>query len=147
LPPTPLSLSDLKAMPQQIMASKASVYASDLWGESCAIAVLPFNAYHPQRITFPAPGLRPASSSATKSPTSSPTARGVRARFDSQELAPGPDSEWNLELTTTVALTPELLRWIFGFDQDARVIEPPELRDAIAKMTDGMRAIYSCVDS
>jgi predicted DNA-binding transcriptional regulator YafY len=59
-----------------------------------------------------------------------------------QQLAPGPDTEWNLEATLNVALTPELTRWIFGYDQDARVIEPAALRDAIAKRADGIQANY-----
>jgi len=60
----------------------------------------------------------------------------------SQVLAPGPNSEWNVELTLKVALTPELMRWIFGYDQDARVIEPAALRDAIAARAGGIRPNY-----
>jgi len=41
-----------------------------------------------------------------------------------------------------VALIPKLIRWIFGYDQDARVIEPAVLRDAIAASADGIRANY-----
>jgi predicted DNA-binding transcriptional regulator YafY len=58
----------------------------------------------------------------------------------SQKLAPGPDPEWNLELTMRVAHTPELEREIIGYDQDAKVIEPAELRDAILSKARGILA-------
>ena len=60
----------------------------------------------------------------------------------SQKLAPGPDNEWNLELAMRVALTPELERWLFGFHEDARVVGPASLRDAIAAKASGIRANY-----
>lgn len=59
----------------------------------------------------------------------------------SQQLAPGPDSEWNLELTMNVALTPELIRWLMGYDQDFRVIEPASLDEAISRKLEGMLAL------
>jgi predicted DNA-binding transcriptional regulator YafY len=65
-----------------------------------------------------------------------------RPWFDSQELAPGPDSEWNLEHTMHVAHTPELERWILGFDQDALVTEPAAPRDSIANKLVNMVANY-----
>jgi hypothetical protein len=40
----------------------------------------------------------------------------------------------------TVAHTPELERWLFGFDQDFKVIEPATLRDAIARKSPGITA-------
>jgi predicted DNA-binding transcriptional regulator YafY len=55
-----------------------------------------------------------------------------RPYHHSQKLAPGTDAEWNLELTLQVAHTPELERWILGYDKDALVIEPAALREAIA---------------
>jgi predicted DNA-binding transcriptional regulator YafY len=58
-----------------------------------------------------------------------------------QELAPGPDSEWNLELTMNVAITPELIRWLMGYDQDFRVMEPADLKDIIDRKVDGMVAV------
>jgi predicted DNA-binding transcriptional regulator YafY len=58
-----------------------------------------------------------------------------------QELAPGPDSEWNLESTLNVAITPELIRWLMGYDQDFRVMEPAELKETIDRKVDGMVAV------
>jgi len=58
-----------------------------------------------------------------------------------QKLAPGPDAEWNVELTMRVAHTPELERWIMGYDQDARVIEPASLDEAIERKARGMIVI------
>ncbi len=58
----------------------------------------------------------------------------------SMKLAPGPDAEWNLELTMNVAHTPELERWLFGFDEDFKVIEPATLRAAIARKSPGITA-------
>jgi predicted DNA-binding transcriptional regulator YafY len=58
-----------------------------------------------------------------------------------QELAPGPDTEWNLELTMNVANTPELERWLVGYDQDFRVMEPAALDEAISRKLDGMLAV------
>ena len=57
-----------------------------------------------------------------------------------QQLAPGPDSEWNLELALHVAHTPELERWLFGYDQDFKVIEPASLRAAIARKSPSIAA-------
>jgi predicted DNA-binding transcriptional regulator YafY len=56
-----------------------------------------------------------------------------RPAHHTQKLAPGPNTEWNLELTLEAAHTPELERWILGYGEDAIVIEPPALRDAIAR--------------
>jgi len=58
----------------------------------------------------------------------------------SQKLARGPDTEWNLKLTMRVAHTPELEREIMGNDEDANVIEPPALREAILRKARGILA-------
>jgi predicted DNA-binding transcriptional regulator YafY len=58
-----------------------------------------------------------------------------------QELAPGPDTEWNVELTMYVAHTPELERWLIGYDQDFRVMEPASLARAIDRKVEGMLAV------
>ena len=58
-----------------------------------------------------------------------------------QELAPGPDSEWNLESTLNVAITPELIRWLMGYDQDIRVMEPAELKETVDRKVQGMVAV------
>jgi len=58
-----------------------------------------------------------------------------------QELAPGPDSEWNLESTLNVAITPELIRWLMGYDHDFRIMEPAELKETIDRKVQGMVAV------
>jgi len=57
-----------------------------------------------------------------------------------QQLAPGPDEEWNLELSMCVPHTPELEREIMGYDPDANVMEPPALREAILRKARAMLA-------
>src|SRR5215218_8472311 len=59
---------------------------------------------------------------------------------DTQQLAPGPNEEWNLELTMDVAHTPELERRLMGYDQDFRVMEPASLKEAINRKVAGMVA-------
>ena len=59
----------------------------------------------------------------------------------SQKLAPGPDPEWNLELTMHVAITPELIKWLMGYDEDFRVIEPTRLKEVTDRKVDGMVAV------
>jgi predicted DNA-binding transcriptional regulator YafY len=63
----------------------------------------------------------------------------------SMKLTPGPGDEWNLELTMKVAITPELIKWIMGYDEDAKVIEPAPLRDLIAAKGAGIAANYGNV--
>ena len=58
-----------------------------------------------------------------------------------QQLAPGPDTEWNLEMTMKVALTPELVKWLMGYDQEFRVMEPADLKAIIDRKVDGMIAV------
>jgi len=44
-------------------------------------------------------------------------------------------------MTMKVALTPELVQWLMGYDQDFRVMEPAELNAIIDRKVDGMVAV------
>ena len=44
-------------------------------------------------------------------------------------------------MTLNVAITPELIKWLMGYDQDFRVIEPVELKETIDRKVDGMLAV------
>lgn len=48
-----------------------------------------------------------------------------------------------LELTMTVALTPELVQWILGFGAEAQVLAPDELRAEIATAVSAMAKLYA----
>ena len=76
---------------------------------------------------------------------SSPAAEGVRLRFDafssrlirergwhpSQQIEPCSDG--GLELTLQVGISPEIERWILGWGGHVEVLEPPSLRESIAR--------------
>jgi predicted DNA-binding transcriptional regulator YafY len=65
-----------------------------------------------------------------------------RPYHHSQKLAPGPDAEWNLEVTLKATHNPELERWIIGYDKDARVLEPAALAESIANKGTGIQQNY-----
>jgi hypothetical protein len=71
-----------------------------------------------------------------------------RNLFYRERLLEGPTSrpKKSRQKLRKSAINPELARWIFGYDQDARVIEPAILRDVIARRANGICANYK-VDS
>lgn len=78
----------------------------------------------------------------------------VRARFaprvariiregrwhESQRIEDGPGG--SVILTVKVAGTTEIRRWLLGFGADAEVIEPPDLRNSIAREAAALTALY-----
>jgi predicted DNA-binding transcriptional regulator YafY len=63
-------------------------------------------------------------------------AEEIRARkiHPTQKIATAPDGRVRLSLALPGALLPELRRWILGFGDTARVIEPPELVADVARI-------------
>lgn len=61
----------------------------------------------------------------------------------SQKIATAPDGRVRLSLTIADGALPEVRRWIFGFADAARIIEPPELVDAVGRMLSRAAARYS----
>jgi predicted DNA-binding transcriptional regulator YafY len=59
----------------------------------------------------------------------------VRARklHSTQKIATAPDGRVRLSVSVPAALLPEVRRWVLGFGEIARVIEPPELVADIAR--------------
>jgi len=61
----------------------------------------------------------------------------------SQKIATAPDGRVRLSLTLAEGALPAVRRWILGFADAARVIEPPELADAIARALARAAARYT----
>jgi len=55
-----------------------------------------------------------------------------RKLHPSQKIATAPDGRVRLSVTLPLALLPEMRRWVLGFADAARVIEPPELVAEVA---------------
>jgi predicted DNA-binding transcriptional regulator YafY len=60
----------------------------------------------------------------------------IRARklHPTQKIATAPDGRVRLSVTLPAALLPEVRRWVLGFADAARVIEPPELVAEVGRM-------------
>jgi predicted DNA-binding transcriptional regulator YafY len=61
----------------------------------------------------------------------------------SQKIATAPDGRVRLSLTLAEAALPAVRRWILGFAEAARVIEPPELADSLARSLARAAARYT----
>ena len=57
----------------------------------------------------------------------------IRKVHPSQKIATAPDGRVRLSLTIADAALPEVRRWVLGFAEAARVIEPPELVDDLRR--------------
>jgi predicted DNA-binding transcriptional regulator YafY len=64
---------------------------------------------------------------------------GERVWHASQEFRQDGNS---LFLTMTVGLSPDLRQWILGWGSEAEVLEPPELRRALAEAAESAAAVY-----
>ena len=68
-------------------------------------------------------------------------AGAVLDRFG-RELILVPDGDGHFIISVSAAVSPQFFAWVFGFGEEAELLSPPDVRDALAAQAEAIAAIY-----